>query len=95
MDEFSLLASDIQQSETSDTSAVRSTFFIDDKGILRAMVYYPMTNGHTGKLAVGRQGDRAAAQDGPERRGAAHGRVRVHGLVLLQEGRILAAKGGP
>jgi peroxiredoxin (alkyl hydroperoxide reductase subunit C) len=28
-----------------DTSAVRATFIIDDKGILRAMVYYPMTNG--------------------------------------------------
>ena len=28
-----------------DTSAVRATFFIDDKGILRAMVYYPMSNG--------------------------------------------------
>jgi peroxiredoxin (alkyl hydroperoxide reductase subunit C) len=27
-----------------DTSAVRATFIIDDKGILRAMVYYPMTN---------------------------------------------------
>lgn len=29
----------------SDTSAVRATFIIDDKGILRAMIYYPMTNG--------------------------------------------------
>jgi peroxiredoxin (alkyl hydroperoxide reductase subunit C) len=28
-----------------DTSAVRATFIIDDKGILRAMVYYPMSNG--------------------------------------------------
>ncbi|KAF1711367.1 peroxiredoxin [Pseudoxanthomonas kalamensis DSM 18571] len=31
----------------SDTSAVRATFVIDDKGILRAMVYYPMTNGRS------------------------------------------------
>jgi peroxiredoxin (alkyl hydroperoxide reductase subunit C) len=31
----------------SDTSAVRATFIIDDKGILRAMVYYPMTNGRS------------------------------------------------
>jgi peroxiredoxin (alkyl hydroperoxide reductase subunit C) len=30
-----------------DTSAVRATFIIDDKGILRAMVYYPMTNGRS------------------------------------------------
>ncbi|WP_319558420.1 peroxiredoxin [Thiomicrorhabdus sp.] len=28
-----------------DTSAVRATFFIDPNGILRAMVYYPMSNG--------------------------------------------------
>lgn len=31
----------------SDTSAVRATFIIDDKGVLRAMVYYPMTNGRS------------------------------------------------
>lgn len=30
-----------------DTSAVRATFIVDDKGILRAMVYYPMTNGRS------------------------------------------------
>ncbi|HHH44049.1 MAG TPA: peroxiredoxin [Gammaproteobacteria bacterium] len=30
-----------------DTSAVRATFVIDDKGVLRAMVYYPMTNGRS------------------------------------------------
>jgi peroxiredoxin (alkyl hydroperoxide reductase subunit C) len=30
-----------------DTSAVRATFIIDPKGILRAMVYYPMTNGRS------------------------------------------------
>ena len=30
-----------------DTSAVRATFIIDDKGILLAMVYYPMTNGRS------------------------------------------------
>jgi peroxiredoxin (alkyl hydroperoxide reductase subunit C) len=30
-----------------DTSAVRSTFFIDPDGILRAMVYYPMSNGRS------------------------------------------------
>ncbi|QEG20426.1 peroxiredoxin [Mariniblastus fucicola] len=29
----------------SDTSAVRTTFIIDPKGILRAMMYYPMSNG--------------------------------------------------
>lgn len=29
----------------STTSAVRSLFVIDDKGILRAMIYYPMTTG--------------------------------------------------
>ncbi len=28
-----------------DTSAVRATFMIDPHGILRAMVYYPMSNG--------------------------------------------------
>ncbi|EOZ4779319.1 peroxiredoxin [Pseudomonas aeruginosa] len=31
----------------SDTSAVRATFVIDDQGLLRAMVYYPMTNGRS------------------------------------------------
>jgi peroxiredoxin (alkyl hydroperoxide reductase subunit C) len=35
------------QPGASDTSAVRSTFIIDDKGVLRAMVYYPMTNGRS------------------------------------------------
>lgn len=35
------------QPGVSDTSAVRATFIIDDKGILRAMVYYPMTNGRS------------------------------------------------
>lgn len=30
-----------------NTSAVRATFIIDDKGILRAMVYYPMSNGRS------------------------------------------------
>jgi peroxiredoxin (alkyl hydroperoxide reductase subunit C) len=29
------------------TQAVRATFFIDPKGILRAMVYYPMSNGRS------------------------------------------------
>jgi peroxiredoxin 2/4 len=29
------------------TSAVRATFVIDDKGILRAMAYYPMSNGRS------------------------------------------------
>jgi peroxiredoxin (alkyl hydroperoxide reductase subunit C) len=31
----------------SDTSAVRTTFMIDCEGILRAMVYYPMSNGRS------------------------------------------------
>jgi peroxiredoxin (alkyl hydroperoxide reductase subunit C) len=30
-----------------DTSAVRSTFIIDPNSVLRAMVYYPMTNGRS------------------------------------------------
>jgi len=30
-----------------DTSAVRATFIIDPDGIMRAMVYYPMTNGRS------------------------------------------------
>jgi len=30
-----------------DTSAVRATFIIDPDGVLRAMVYYPMTNGRS------------------------------------------------
>jgi len=30
-----------------DTQAVRATFFIDPTGILRAMVYYPMSNGRS------------------------------------------------
>lgn len=30
-----------------DTSAVRATFIIDPEGVLRAMVYYPMTNGRS------------------------------------------------
>ncbi len=30
-----------------DTSAVRATFIIDPNGVLRAMVYYPMTNGRS------------------------------------------------
>jgi len=30
-----------------DTSAVRATFMIDPHGILRAMVYYPMSNGRS------------------------------------------------
>jgi peroxiredoxin (alkyl hydroperoxide reductase subunit C) len=35
------------QPGASDTSAVRCTFIIDDKGVIRAMVYYPMANGRT------------------------------------------------
>lgn len=31
----------------SDTSAVRAVFIVDDKGVLRAMVYYPLTNGRS------------------------------------------------
>jgi len=31
----------------SDTSAVRATFVIDPNGVMRAMVYYPMTNGRS------------------------------------------------
>ncbi len=30
-----------------DTSAVRATFIIDPNGIMRAMVYYPMSNGRS------------------------------------------------
>ncbi len=33
------------QPGASNTSAVRAVFVIDDKGILRAMVYYPLSNG--------------------------------------------------
>lgn len=35
------------QPGASDTSAVRATFVIDPDGVLRAMVYYPMTNGRS------------------------------------------------
>lgn len=35
------------QPGASDTQAVRATFIIDPEGILRAMVYYPMTNGRS------------------------------------------------
>jgi peroxiredoxin 2/4 len=31
----------------SDTQAVRAAFFIDPKGVMRAMVYYPMSNGRS------------------------------------------------
>ncbi len=35
------------QPGASDTQAVRATFVIDPDGILRAMLYYPMTNGRS------------------------------------------------
>jgi len=35
------------QPGASDTSTVRATFVIDPEGILRAMLYYPMTNGRS------------------------------------------------
>jgi peroxiredoxin 2/4 len=35
------------QPGASDTSAVRATFVIDPSGVLRAMFYYPMTNGRS------------------------------------------------
>ncbi|MDP5207065.1 peroxiredoxin [Alishewanella sp. SMS8] len=35
------------QPGASDTAAVRATFIIDPNGILRAMVYYPMSNGRS------------------------------------------------
>ncbi len=35
------------QPGASDTSAVRATFIIDPEGMLRAMVYYPMSNGRS------------------------------------------------
>lgn len=31
----------------SSTSTVRTTFLIDDKGLVRAMIYYPLTNGRS------------------------------------------------
>ncbi len=30
---------------SSSTATIRTVFFIDDKGVLRAMIYYPLTNG--------------------------------------------------
>jgi peroxiredoxin (alkyl hydroperoxide reductase subunit C) len=35
------------QPGASDTAAVRATFVIDPEGKLRAMLYYPMTNGRS------------------------------------------------
>lgn len=35
------------QPGASDTAAVRATFIIDPNGVLRAMVYYPMSNGRS------------------------------------------------
>ncbi|MDT8879724.1 peroxiredoxin [Halomonas saccharevitans] len=35
------------QPGASDTAAVRATFVIDPEGVLRAMVYYPMSNGRS------------------------------------------------
>ena len=35
------------QPAASSTQAVRAVFIIDDKGILRAMVYYPLSNGRS------------------------------------------------
>ena len=35
------------QPGASDTSTVRATFFIDPEGKVRAMIYYPMTNGRS------------------------------------------------
>lgn len=35
------------QPNASTTQAVRTVFIIDDKGILRAMVYYPLSNGRS------------------------------------------------
>jgi len=35
------------QPGASNTSAVRAAFFIDPTGVLRAMVYYPMSNGRS------------------------------------------------
>jgi peroxiredoxin (alkyl hydroperoxide reductase subunit C) len=37
----------MMQPGASNTSAVRATFVIDPEGVLRAMVYYPMTNGRS------------------------------------------------
>jgi peroxiredoxin (alkyl hydroperoxide reductase subunit C) len=31
----------------STTSTIRTVFFIDDKGVMRAMLYYPMSNGRS------------------------------------------------
>ena len=31
----------------SNTSTIRTVFFIDDRGIMRAMLYYPMSNGRS------------------------------------------------
>ena len=35
----------MMQPSASDTKAVRAVFFIDPKGIIRALVYYPLSNG--------------------------------------------------
>jgi peroxiredoxin 2/4 len=98
-----------------DTSAVRATFIIDDKGILRAMVYYPMTNGRSipefvrlvtalqtsdkNKVAtpegwqdkvIVHRGTRSSSRRRYCRgcREAHERRLRVHRLVLLQEGTV-------
>ncbi len=93
-----------------DTSAVRATFVIDPEGILRAMVYYPMTNGRSipeflrlvtalqtsdaNKIATPegwQPGDKVIVPppaDMADGRGAHERRLRVHRLVLLQEGAV-------
>ena len=40
------------QPGASDTAAVRATFVIDPEGVLRAMLYYPMSNGRSVKEIV-------------------------------------------
>jgi alkyl hydroperoxide reductase subunit AhpC len=83
----------------SKTETSRCVFVIDDKQIIRAIIYYPLSTGpgapddgparrrHPGQLAPGRQGHRLAAQDAGRRRGKDQGEGRgLQGLVLLQEG---------
>ena len=77
----------------SQTAAVRAVFFVDPKGVLRAMIYYPLALGRNfdhrrlrhraaRRLASGRRGDRA---DEGRRSGEGSRRGEVLRLVFLHQ----------
>jgi len=83
--------------DAADSASVRATFFIDPKGVIRAITWYPMTNGRSVEemlrlLAALQETDRTGAST-PE--GWRPGAATVEPAPLTLEDARARAAGGP